>query len=114
MYFSTKNIILLVIIFIFLLLICIYVVNRNSDPEYKGRGYCPMENEYQEPQLYNHFVNEEETKHLLDIAAPLFSESKLVTGGTDNVRKSETAWLSKDDPVVKSIIEKVCKKYHKT
>lgn len=108
MSFSTKNIILVIIILIFLILIGIYLVNRNSMPEYKGRGYCPLENEYQEPQLFNNFVNEEETKHILKLSEPLFSESKLVTGGTDNVRKSETAWLSKDDPVVNSIIQKVC------
>tara|TARA_A100001015_G_scaffold138285_1_gene153251 strand:- start:360 stop:1061 length:702 start_codon:yes stop_codon:yes gene_type:complete len=108
MSFSTKNIILIIIILIFLVLIGIYIVNRNSIPEYKGRGYCPIENEYQEPQLFTNFINEEESKHILKISEPLFSESKLVTGGTDNVRKSETAWLSKDDPVINSIIQKVC------
>ena len=42
------------------------------------------------------------------MASPMFADSLLVSGTMDNVRKSQTAWLSRDDPVISKIIERVC------
>lgn len=79
-----------------------------SQPQYKGRGYCSVTEEYVLPQVYENFVSDNEIEHIIKIAEPKFRESKLVSGFSENVRKSETAWLSKEDPIVSTVIKKVC------
>ena len=112
MYFSKKHIVLLIIIISFLVII--FYIGRKyykltySKPTYKGRGYCDVMNEYIPLKLYDNFISPEETKHVLELANPLFRESRLVSGFSENIRKSQTAWLSPSDSVVKKIIERVC------
>ena len=97
-------------------LICIIVLlcviflfqKKNEVIKNKGRGYCNIQNEYVKPKLYDNFINSSEAKHILNLANPLFRESRLVSGFSENVRKSQTAWLSTSDPVVKNIIQRVC------
>ena len=75
---------------------------------YKGRGYCSIHLPYRQPTLYEQFINDRECAYIRKCAEPLFKESKLVSGHTKNVRKSETAWLSKEDPIVANVIKRVC------
>ena len=101
-----RNILLIVI----LTLICIsmfFYYNRTSKP-YKGRGYCNIKYEYVEPVIHNGFISDKERKYILDMANPMFRESKLVSGFSDSVRKSQTAWLEKNDHVIGTIIKRVC------
>ena len=99
----------LIIITLILLLIILYkLYEYHSKPLYKGRGYCNIDAEYIHPVVHDNFINQEENNHILNISKPLFSESKLVSGFMKNVRKSETAWLSRDEPIVKNIITRVC------
>ena len=107
MYFSIKHIILS-ILWLFAIIIAYYIGKQCTQPTYKGRGYCKIENEYIPPTLYDNFISSEETKHILQLAEPLFRESRLVSGFSENIRKSQTAWLSPSDPVIKQIIERVC------
>jgi len=104
-----RNILLIVI----LTLICIailfyyYYYYRNNQV-YKGRGYCDIKDEYVEPVIHNGFISDKEGKYILDMAKPIFRESKLVSGFSDSVRKSQTAWLDKNDPVIGTIVNRVC------
>lgn len=77
-------------------------------PVYKGRGYCNETAAYVLPVEYPNFVSPDEASYILKTAEPLFSESKIVSGSDSNVRKSQTAWLVKTDPVVGRIIRRVC------
>lgn len=105
-----RNIFLIVI----LTLICTailfyyyYYYNRNHQL-YKGRGYCDIKDEYVEPVIHNGFISDKEGKYILDMAKPIFRESKLVSGFSDSVRKSQTAWLDKNDHVIGTVIKRVC------
>ena len=104
-----RNIFLIVI----LTLICTailfyyYYYNRNHQL-YKGRGYCNIKDEYIEPVIHNGFISDKEGKYILDKANPMFRESKLVSGFSDSVRKSQTAWLDKKDHVIGTVIKRVC------
>lgn len=67
---------------------------------------------YREPTVIKNFITEEERAHIIKEA-----ENKLrvsTVGKTrdvdENVRKSETAWLRREDPVVKNIMER-CLRY---
>lgn len=108
MYLSKKSIIFLIICIIVLLCLFFSFQRKNEVIKNKGRGYCNIQNEYVKPKLYDNFINPSEAKHILNLANPLFRESRLVSGFSENVRKSQTAWLSTSDPVVKNIIQRVC------
>ena len=107
MYFSIKHIILF-IFGLFVIILAYYTGKLNAQLTYKGRGYCNINNEYIPPKMYQNFISPQETKHILQLANPLFRESRLVSGFSENIRKSQTAWLSPSDPVIKQIIERVC------
>ncbi|MBF12768.1 MAG: hypothetical protein CMF46_00125 [Legionellales bacterium] len=108
---QTRNL-KIVLVFLFVISLSGYVLSRYSVQEYKGRGFAAIDSEYVEPKLYHDFVNDEEIRHLLDIAEPLFTKSTVINSKAgaghldESVRQSETAWLPKNDPVVKSVIER--------
>lgn len=81
----------------------------DETPEFKGRGYCKIDADYTKPVLYPNFIDDAQANAILNLANPLFTESTIVTGNDSDIRKSQTAWLSKNEPVVKNIIEHVCK-----
>ena len=93
---------------IFLLCMTLYLLFLWQQPKYKGRGYCDVQNEYIYQAEYTNFISDDDCEYIIKNATPLFSESQLVSGGTENVRKSETAWLPKNDPIVEKIIRKTC------
>ena len=77
--------------------------------QYPGRGYCDETEDYILPKVHQDFITDEEREYILEKAQSDFEDS-IILGGTDtNIRKSKTAWLSRNDPVVKPIIERVCK-----
>lgn len=102
----SKNIIYIIILLV-IILVSYYIYN--SYPKFKGRGYCSIDAEYVYPKIYSNFLSEKEIKYIIEKSQPLFKESRLVSGSLTNVRKSETAWLPKKDPIVEKIIKRVCK-----
>jgi len=77
--------------------------------QYPGRGYCDETEDYILPEVHQDFITEEERTYILEKAKNSFTDS-IILGGTDtNIRKSQTAWLSREDPVIKPIIERVSK-----
>ena len=105
MYFKKSG---FLFICIFLLCLTLYLLFLWQQPKYKGRGYCNVQNDYIYPEEYTSFISDADCEYIIKTATPLFSESQLVSGGTENVRKSETAWLPKDDHIVEKIIRKTC------
>lgn len=67
---------------------------------------------YQEPRIVNNVLNEDECEYIKDKAKNKLANSTTGVEHTfdDNVRKSETAWLSNTDPVIRKIVER-CIKY---
>jgi len=81
--------------------------NTNTN-KVKGRGYCSEHDEYVLPEIHADFISKNECDHILRIATPEFRESRVVTGVDTKIRKSQTAWLKRDEPVIASIIQRVC------
>jgi prolyl 4-hydroxylase len=79
-----------------------------GDREPKGRGYCDSSAPWTPPEVIQNFISPEERQYILNQAGPLFEESKILSGTDHSIRKSETAWLERDDPVVKRVIERAC------
>ena len=103
-----KSKLIYIIIILLFIIVGYSIYTYIKQPKYKGRGYCSLKSDYILPESFSNFINNDECEYIIKKATPLFSESKLVSGGTENIRKSETAWLSNKDPVIKKIIEKTC------
>ena len=102
----------IIFILILIILTVLYFYYQRKNPTYKGRGYCDIKEDYEEPQIFENFISNDEITYIIESSKPKFRESKLVTGYSEKVRKSETAWLSKNDPVIASIIKRVCSITH--
>lgn len=69
---------------------------------------------YVKPVIYKSFITPEEQEYILLKSEPLFKESTVI--GADgnmlqtDIRKSETAWLPKNDPIIKKIYERALAK----
>ena len=75
----------------------------------EGFGYDNAPSQFREPKVYPNFITKEDANYILDIAEHNYSESTIVKGNINEIRKSQTYWLSKDDPVAAKIIKNVCK-----
>lgn len=73
-----------------------------------GRGFCNITEPWIPPRTLFNFLTPEERNYILAYAEPRFEESRMVTGTDNSVRKSQTAWIERDDPVVTNIIQRVC------
>lgn len=101
---------------IFLWLLCKIIYNWWYSKEiyeamatsYEGRGYSDITAPYIPPKLHLNFITDKEREYILNQAKNNFEDSVTVGGKDQNIRKSKTAWLSRDDPVIKPIIERVC------
>jgi prolyl 4-hydroxylase len=103
------------LLFILLLLVSlIYFKNRFSSFTVDGHtvSYAPDDAEYIEPEIYPNIISPEEGEYILEKAIPQFSDSVILSGSSDSIRKSKTAWLYKDDPVVHQIYERLAHKFH--
>jgi prolyl 4-hydroxylase len=66
---------------------------------------------YREPRVIKNFVTDEERQHIMrraegSLKTSEVSKSRVVK---EDVRKSETAWLGREDPVVRRVIERCLK-----
>ena len=67
---------------------------------------------YPEPKVMKNFISEAERRHIISEASKTLETSTISHNKTVNedIRKSETAWLSRDDKVVRNVINR-CLKY---
>jgi prolyl 4-hydroxylase len=83
-------------------------IDASKDPKSVCRGYCAETDPYILPEIYSNFITPNQAHYILEMAKPDFAESKIMSGSDTSIRKSQTAWLPKTDPVVGSIIQRVC------
>jgi len=108
-YYIFLSIILVIILFILLNYQHIkHVIER--------QGLADENSDYIYPEVIHYFISEKQNREILEYASNLFTPS-VVGGGIKNVvdsniRKSQTAWITKDNPIVKEIYEKICNKYN--
>jgi len=71
-------------------------------------GYDDKPETFMEPQVYPNIINEDEAKYILEKSKDNFSDSLVMSGYETSIRKSKTCWLSKSDPTIRNIIQRVC------
>jgi len=74
-----------------------------------GRGFTDKTNPWEPPVLVDSVLTNDDCKYLMKKANSLFSPSGVVGAtGPDSSRTSETAWISRDDPVARKVFAKAC------
>lgn len=67
---------------------------------------------YPKPRIFKNFITEAERRHIMQEAIGKLEQSSISHNKRvdESIRKSETAWLSREDPVVRAITKR-CLKY---
>jgi len=113
------NITLSFISFVILLIIGFMVLLKYILTKEDFENLFSEENsEYILPQVMNDLITNEELNYILEQSNSKFTPSTVVSGKTGNelvknARDSETAWLSKNDPIIRSIMLRVAKTANK-
>jgi len=95
----------ILIILLFLLIWIIY--RRSKSISTFVSGYAKKEDPYITPKVFENVITTGEANYILHKAKNIFEESIILSGSDTNIRKSQTAWLYKDDPMVKEIYDRL-------
>ena len=73
-----------------------------------GRGFTSSEASWDVPYIVSDVLTPDDCKYLIEKATPMFTRSSVVgVEGADTSRTSETAWIPRDDPVARKVLDKV-------
>jgi prolyl 4-hydroxylase len=104
-------------IYVFIILcILIYLVDRYDIYDYNPDvvpkfGMANIKDEYIFPETVRNFITKEEADYILTNSMDKFSPSVVYGNNVvEKIRKSNTVWLSKHDPIIKNIVQRVCDK----
>lgn len=100
-------VIVLVLLALIVIVVMYITLTRESEPE-SYFGFADEKERWIPPEIVNDILTQEDCKYLIEKATPLFHPSQVVgSSATDKAsRTSETAWIDKDDPVARKVIEK--------
>ena len=101
-----KNKIIVFLIFLIIILIVSFIIKKYLFTE--GFGYTSDPSDYIEPKVYPNFITKEEADYIFKISKNNFEKSLVLDGYDNSIRKSKTAWLDKNDSIIKNIIKRVC------
>jgi len=74
-----------------------------------GRGFTDTTNPWEPPVVVDSVLTKDDCSYIMEKANSLFAPSTVVgVNGQDSSRTSETAWISKDDPVARKVFAKAC------
>lgn len=107
---------ILIIIIIGLCIVLFFIYNsKNNKIEIKTEqdmydelNYAQITDKWIEPKIYDDFLTNDESSYLINHGEKNFKESEILSGTDHSIRKSQTAWIPREDPVAKKIIERVC------
>lgn len=102
-----KNVyIIILIITIFIVSLFYYYIHHSNKTSLE---YSSKDSPYIHPKVIENFISLDQKNYILKESKQKFKESEILNGINNDVRKSETCWLSKNDPKLKPIFEKACK-----
>ena len=96
---------------VIVVLVCMLILlSRTSE-----RGFTRDTAPWEHPQMVKDVLTPEECQYIIDKATPMFKRSSVVgIEGADASRTSQTAWISKTDPVAQKIFAKAIEFTDKT
>lgn len=93
----------LVVVSFFIGLLVMWIISDRS------RGFETDEMPWDGPQMVHGILEPHECDYIISKADSSFARSSVVgVDGPDESRTSETAWIAKDDPVARKILERAC------
>lgn len=93
----------LVLVSFFIGLLVMWIISDRS------RGFEMDEMPWDGPQMVHGILEPHECDYIISKAESSFTRSVVVgIDGPDESRTSETAWIGKDDPVARKILERAC------
>lgn len=93
----------LVLVSFFIGLLVMWIISDRS------RGFEMDEMPWDGPQMVHDILEPHECDYIISKAESSFTRSSVVgIDGPDESRTSETAWIGKDDPVARKILERAC------
>jgi prolyl 4-hydroxylase len=100
------------LLFVLLLIVIIILIIREQYTIYE-KFTCGYEAEtapYTKPQIIENVITPEDAEYIMNYAHDKFTLSGLVgtASANESIRKSETCWLPRDDPIARKLIERVC------
>jgi len=101
---------------IFLIILFIILNGQRIKNVLERQGLADENSEYIYPEIIPNLITENQNREILQYASSRFSPS-VVGGGLKNIvdsqsRISETAWIPKENPIVRDIYQKICSKYN--
>jgi prolyl 4-hydroxylase len=101
------NTYLYICIFVAFVFTIVFVLSVKKS--YEGFGYDSDPLQFREPTVYPNFITKDQANYILEMAEYNYKDSIVVgSNNPEGIRKSQTYWLKKDDPVAQKIIKKVC------
>lgn len=95
------------------LLLLIWALTTSREPS--ARGYTDVSSLWEPPVIVNSVLTRDECKYIIEKADKLFERSTVVgTEGYDSSRTSESAWITKDDPIARKVFQKASELTGKT
>jgi prolyl 4-hydroxylase len=106
--------IFLFIVFLFILFLLVNYGKMKTIIE--KQGLADINSDYIPPEIIPNIITEKQNRDIIEYASTRFSPS-VVGGGFTNVvdstvRKSQTAWMSKENPIIRDLIEGICNKHN--
>ena len=103
-----RNILSLRLSFIlFLCLVCL-VLFFFVYKEHLSFGYDSDPEQFKHPEIYPNFITNDEVNYIISQANDFHNSNMVGNQYDEKIRKSETCWLSKTDPQIERIIQRVC------
>jgi prolyl 4-hydroxylase len=96
---------------VLVILACVFLLL----PRTSERGFTDDQASWEHPRIVKDVLTPEECQYIIDKATPMFSRSTVVgTATPDASRTSQTAWISKNDPVAQKVFTKALEHTDKT
>jgi len=75
----------------------------------RGRGFESTDSVWEGPQMIHGILTSDECDYIMNKTQESFTRSTVVgIDGADQSRTSESAWLPKNDPVARKVLERAC------
>ena len=104
-----KEVFLLAVVLVILTCILVLLLRTTE------RGFTQEDASWEHPQIVRDVLTPNECQYIIDKAAPMFTQSTVVgIEGADSSRTSQTAWISKTDPVAQKVFAKALEHTDKT
>jgi prolyl 4-hydroxylase len=103
------------LLFLFLIILSSFVLGYKIYRIIEKQGLANPNSDYIPPEIIRNLITDQQNQDIIHYASSRFSPS-VVGGGLNNIvdgeiRRSQTAWITKETPIVRDIIQKICNKY---